>query len=223
MAAAAERDPELRARLDAMAAEAVAAERADRRRATARGWAERGVPERLFPMLHASASANDVTPEELALAPEPWPSLEAVGRFLQPSEPKTILVLAGVGHAGKTVAASWGCAFHGGRLVKAVDLIRAGMFPSDQDFWPRLERVRLLAIDDLGLEPLDARDYALACVVDLIDRRYDGARKTIITTNLAAEEFRQRYCTGPGVRMLRRVREVGRFLEVKPPAAETTP
>jgi DNA replication protein DnaC len=104
--------------------------------------------------------------------------------------------------------------------VKAVDLIRAGMFPADPDFWPTLERARLLAIDDLGLEPLDARDYALACVVDLIDRRYDGTRKTIITTNLGTEAFRERYCVGPGVRMLRRIREVGRFIVVKAPPAE---
>ena len=90
----------------------------DRRNRESR-WRNAEIPVRLWPMLHASHGGSEGGPTET-------PALKAVGPFLAPSEQRTILVLAGGVGTGKTVAVAWGCAFHGGRMVKALDLVRAG-------------------------------------------------------------------------------------------------
>lgn len=175
-----------------------------------REWRERGVPERLWASLHDGAPDEPIGPD----APRPTDALETVGRFLSPSERRTVLVIAGPVGCGKTTAAAWGVAWHGGRFVKAIELLRAGLYPSDPGFWPRLQGAKLLAVDDLGTEPLDAKGFGLAAISDLMDQRYDGARKTIVTTNLTPDELRRRF----GERMWRRLAEVGwwRTLEARP-------
>jgi hypothetical protein len=180
-----------------------------------RRWEARGIAKRLWPMLHDGAPGGPVGP----LAPQPTQALEVVGRFLSAADSKTGLVLAGDPGTGKTVAANWGAAWHpGARVVKALDLVRAGLYPDDHGFWPRMHDARLLVVDDLAAEPLDAKGFSLATICDLIDRRYDSARKTIITTNQSLEEFRQRYGTGAGARLWRRLVEVYRFVELTDPA-----
>jgi DNA replication protein DnaC len=170
-------------------------------------WRNASIPERLWPMLHASHGGREGGPSETA-------ALKAVGPFLSKNERRSILVLAGGVGTGKTVAVAWGCAFHGGRFVKALDLVRAGMFPEDPGYWPSLQRASLLAIDDLGTEPLDPKGYGHAVIADLIDRRYDASRKTILTTNLPQAAFRQRYGEGQGARLWDRIREAGLWVDV---------
>lgn len=177
-----------------------------RRRARERDWAARGIPERLWAMLHDGAPDEPIGP----LAARPTAALDAVSRFLAPDDPKTSLVLTGPVGSGKTVGAVWGATWNGGRVVKALDLVRAGLYPADPGFWPRLERERVLVIDDLGTEPLDGKGFGLAAIEDLIDRRYDGARKTIATTNLTKDAFRARF----GERVWRRLVEAGRWVEL---------
>jgi DNA replication protein DnaC len=212
-AQAAMHDPVQKANLDRLAAESMATEALYRRQQREEAWRSRAVPERLWPMLHASAAAGEPGP-----LLDPTDALEAVGRFLAGTEAKTILVLAGGPGVGKTVAAGWGAAFHGGYFAKAIDLVRIGMFPreaEDARLVRELRSARLIVLDDLGAEPLDAKGYGIAAITDLVDRRYDGARKTIVTTNLPLDEFRERYGTGSGVRLWERVREVGRFVELQ--------
>lgn len=175
-----------------------------------RSWAARGIARRLWPVFHDGAPDAPVGP----LAPKPTPALLAVSRFLSGAETRTALVLAGAVDTGKTLAAEWGAAWHGGAVVKGIDLVRAGLYPADQGFWPRLQGEKLLVIDDLGAEPLDAKGFGVAAICDLFDRRYDAARKTIITTNLPLTEFRDRYGTGAAARLWRRLVEVGRFIEI---------
>jgi hypothetical protein len=211
-AAVAQQDPAIR---DSIASQydgkLVAAPTDLLRRTRERDWAGRGIPERIWPMLHDGAPDQPVGPR----APQPWEALEVVGRFTSPAEPKTILVLAGKVDTGKTVAAAWGAAWGLGRFVKAIDLVRAGLYPADPFYWPRLHGERLLVMDDLGAEPLDPKGFGLAAISSLIDQRYDGARKTIITTNYSLEAFRDRYGTGAGERIWRRLVEVGKFHELR--------
>lgn len=207
LAEEAQHDPVMRERLDALAAAAIDAEEAERRRGRENSWRGKGIPERLWPMLHASEAGT-------AGGAEPTQAIEAVGPFLSPSQPRTILVLAGGVGVGKTVAAAWGCAFHRGQMVKALDLLRAGMFPDDPGFWPSMHRAPLLAVDDLGSEPLDGKGYGHALVADLFDRRYDAGRKTIVTTNLSSEQFKGRYGDGAGRRLWDRLREVGTWVDL---------
>lgn len=53
-----------------------------------------------------------------------------------------------------------------------------------------LAKKRLLGIDDLGTEPLVVKNYGndISPIVELLARRYDGRRFTIITTNLTVKK-----------------------------------
>lgn len=61
--------------------------------------------------------------------------------------------------------------------------------------WRALSRRNMLAIDDLGTEPVVIQDYGnhLSPVIDLLYKRYDEQLFTIITTNLTPKEIRERY------------------------------
>lgn len=112
-----------------------------------------------------------------------------------PKSPPCLFLLGGTG-AGKTVAAlhalrrmKWG------RFVRAAEL-GATVKPTiderkigHKELDPR--NVRLLVLDDLGAEQLTAR-FAEALFLT-IDARQDPKRRTIITSNLRREDFRQRY------------------------------
>jgi hypothetical protein len=210
-AAAARHDPALQAK----AAEEYEGRVVDlpevRRKHRERDWRARGIPERLWAMFHDGAPDEPVGP----LAPKPCDGLEAVGRFMSPAESRTILLLAGPVGAWKTASAAWAAAWAPGAVfAKAIEVIRQGMYPSDPGFLPRLHGARLLVLDDLAAEPLDGKGYAIAAITDLVDRRYDAARKTIITVNLPLEQFRERYGSELGARLWRRIVEVGRFVEL---------
>lgn len=54
---------------------------------------------------------------------------------------------------------------------------------------------KMLAIDDIGLEPVEVLDFGnvLNPVIDLLSYRYDEQLFTIVTTNLKPEEIRAKY------------------------------
>lgn len=177
----------------------------DRRTVREMEWTQTGIPARLWPMLHDGAPDETVGP----LAAKPTPALDAASRFLAPGEDRKFLILSGEPGTGKTVAAAWACAWNGGRFVKAMDIVRAGVY-SDHVYLRNVWRARVLTVDDVGTEPLDANGWGLAAIGNLFDERYDGNHRTIVTTNLKAEEFKPRY----GPRVWRRVTEVGRWVEL---------
>ena len=53
----------------------------------------------------------------------------------------------------------------------------------------------MLAVDDLGIEPLEIQDYGniLSPMVELLTRRYDRQLFTMVTTNLTPQEIRAKY------------------------------
>lgn len=71
----------------------------------------------------------------------------------------------------------------------------ADLAKNDNDEWQQLCRIPMLAIDDLGTEPVEVLDYGnvLYPIVDLLTRRYDRQLFTVITTNLTSEEIRAKY------------------------------
>lgn len=79
------------------------------------------------------------------------------------------------------------------RIVDARTI--AHLCKSDYAAWEELSRIGMLAIDDLGTEPVEIQDYGniLAPIVDLLSRRYDRQLFTIVTTNLQPREIRSRY------------------------------
>lgn len=64
-----------------------------------------------------------------------------------------------------------------------------------------------LVIDDLGIEYSDERGAFMSLIDEIVDARYAGERRTVITTNLSDEEFEKRYHG----RIYDRVRESGGF------------
>lgn len=145
------------------------------------------------------------------------PSLERMER------PCTVLVLAGPPGCGKTTAAARWLADACGHKARQVahskateipafmpvsQLIRVSRF--DNASMVALEKAARLVIDDLGAEYLDNKGAFLSFVDGLLNARYADWRPTVITTNLSAAQFSERY----GTRTIDRLREVGRFVEI---------
>lgn len=61
--------------------------------------------------------------------------------------------------------------------------------------WRNLIQRKMLAIDDLGTEPVEILEYGnhMIPVIDMLYKRYDEQYFTIITTNLTPTEIRKMY------------------------------
>ena len=77
---------------------------------------------------------------------------------------------------------------------------------SDYREFERIQKLNMLAIEDMGKEPLEVMVYGnvIAPVQDIIEYRYDKRLFTFITTNLSPQEITQRY----GVRVGDRLKEM---------------
>ena len=82
---------------------------------------------------------------------------------------------------------------YGIQIKDAKQIVR--MMKADYQTWEKLSQVDMLAIDDLGIEPVEVMDFGnvLCPVVDLLTKRYDMQLFTIITTNLTPSEIREKY------------------------------
>lgn len=114
------------------------------------------------------------------------------------------LLLSGDVGCGKTVAAVEAIATHYGRFWRAADASRLGAFGSEAgEELARMRSASLLVLDDLGTEFL--ADVWHANFDALVDYRYSEKKRTLLTTNLAPELFRERY----GTRVADRIRHDG--------------
>jgi DNA replication protein DnaC len=149
------------------------------------------------------------------------PAMQAARELLSFSQ--RILVLSGPKGCGKTTAASWLAAqdvrvrLPGDRDDRGVaepmfldvsKLARLSRYKAE-DVEP-LEECSLLVIDDLGMEYADEKGSFLATLDGVFNARYAAGLYTVITTNLPAKTFKERY----GERIADRIREVGRFVEL---------
>lgn len=157
-------------------------------------WKKRGVPRRMW---------EDIR------RPRYTSALKRVQEFM--AHPKQwVLFLSGVVGTGKTYAAAWAVAnTPGGIFVKAGKL--QGNGPFDRDHRHLVEQARLLVVDDLASEILDSKQFFKGYLFQLLDHRYDAATKTIITTNVSRDAFRQEYGQGGGQRLLDRIRDQGAY------------
>lgn len=203
-----DRDPAVAARIEASRAFDDAAEAKTATRYRESRWESNGIPRRFWDMLHASHTGSG--------GPDATFAVEKVQQFLRRDDKASILVLAGGTGCGKTVAASVAVAFHPGKLVKAAEFVRIGMFPDSagKETLRDFENAKVGVIDDMGAEPQDSKGYAYAALFDAFEGRYDAGAKTIITTNLTIDEFRARYGTGVGSRFWDRVRGDARWIDV---------
>lgn len=162
--------------------------------------AEMGVPLKDVRLIRAGGLA--LTGAVRALVPRPETAKDV------------LVVLSGNNGCGKTTAASsWLLAGKGGSLfVKAAALARWDCYDTEQ--MDRLLLAPRLVIDDLGVEYMDAKGRFLSVLTEVIDVRYDRSLPTVITTGLGAADFKLRYRE----RIIDRMREVGRFMELDGPS-----
>lgn len=74
-----------------------------------------------------------------------------------------------------------------------------------------LTRTELLAIDDLGTEPIEVMDYGNISypIIDLLTQRYELQQFTIITTNLTGQAIREKYGDRIADRLNEMMKKVG--------------
>lgn len=84
---------------------------------------------------------------------------------------------------------------------------------SDYEWFHNLCYSKMVAIDDLGCEPLEIQSYGniYTPIIDLLTHRYDRQLFTMITTNLTPQEIRPRY----GDRIADRLNEMVRNIVFK--------
>lgn len=93
------------------------------------------------------------------------------------------------------------------RLVDAKTISQRAI--TDEEWFRSLCRSKMIAIDDLGCEPLEIQHFGniYTPIVDLLTMRYDRQLFTIMSTNLTPMEIRQRY----GDRIADRLNEMVRI------------
>jgi DNA replication protein DnaC len=180
----------------------VAEEEAEEHRRRRKQSKTAGIPEHILRVLYDHASQDTQARRLLAEA------------FSKTPEPSIVVLSGGVG-CGKSCAAAEMAILRSGRFVTASELSSGSAYESQAR---ELEQTKFLVIDDLGCEYIDAKGYFLSRLDSLINARYANCLPTVITTNLPAtaaadnptgKSFRQY-----GERILDRIRECGRFVNV---------
>lgn len=167
---------------------------------------------------------------EIALLEKPKPT-EALQRAREwlASDWDFLLLCGGPG-AGKTIAAanvvadfldaerakepgfvlpSAGRKPSGAKVVRAAEGQRLGLFDEDsRAAVQQMRRVALLVLDDMGTEMLT--DVWRQQLDDVIDARYSDKLRTIVTTNLTPEAFKERY----GARIADRIRQTAMVVQL---------
>ena len=156
-------------------------------------WRRRGVPDRVI-----DARFDNF-----------FPSCSDAMRIVEDAKTskKTFLIFLGTPGTGKThLAAAVLMASAGGIFVTHADMMNAQHWSyQETGTTDRLERdwrkAPVLVIDDFGSLPAAKDEEAL--LYSIIGHRYDKRLRTVITSNLTTEEFRQRI----GFRLLDRIQE----------------
>jgi DNA replication protein DnaC len=122
-----------------------------------------------------------------------------------------IVVLSGSVGCGKTVAAGhWLYHARGGPYFStAAALCRANRYEKV----PAWSEASAAVIDDLGAEYADTKGAFQADLDEIIAHYHGQKKRLVITTNLRAKEFKQRY----GERIASRIRECGQFVPLAGP------
>ena len=167
-----------------------------------------GVPERI---LHNLSDIGSLVSTK---------AKEAVTNFLlQPREAWCLVLSGGKGTGKSTAAAVWlygNVPEHTPRYLSrywwtGTRIARTNGYHKDYE---KMMETRCMVIDDLGIEYLDKNGNFLQRLDELMDERYSNFRRTVITTNLNAAAFKDRY----GERVSDRLRESfaagGQYVEI---------
>ena len=133
-------------------------------------------------------------------------NIERLAAFLIRDDAKFGVMLCGVPGNGKTTllyafqsAVNWlndiGH-FEGKRAgIRIVDAKEVVMLAKDFEAFCNLRNMPMIAIEDMGREPIEVLDYGniLNPVVDMLEYRYNMQLFTFITTNLTKSQIREKY------------------------------
>jgi hypothetical protein len=145
-------------------------------------------------------------------------SIQHAKRFMS-DDALWCLIIAGDCGVGKTLAGDWAIQrffetndqrFYGSpsRMLFAAPAVREAWF--NPEAMNRMQKARLLVVDDLGSEPEDRSGYMSAALFQVVNRRWGHRLKTIITTNLTPSAFKKRY----GERAVNRLMDGGECVVV---------
>lgn len=89
-------------------------------------------------------------------------------------------------------------------VVKAKEIVQS--YTDNSLHYVNLKRTDLLAIDELGVEPVDVKNFGNASepIIDLLSYRYDKMKVTAISSNLTMKQIEERY----GLRLADRFNEM---------------
>ena len=84
-------------------------------------------------------------------------------------------------------------AYYGVTIVDALQITQ--LCKTNHTKYLELVQNDMLAIDDLGTEPVEVMDYGniMTPIIDLLTKRYEAQLFTIVTTNLDPKDIRKRY------------------------------
>jgi DNA replication protein DnaC len=164
-----------------------------------RAWALQEAAQRVFALRNAGLPQRAIEAWQAGL--RPTKGVEAVRTFV--ASGKTFLLLLGSPGCGKTVATAEALT-RGGCFFRAIELARLSSFDKeDRATFQDAAHIRTLVLDDLGAELL--HDGWRPMLDELVDIRYGNRAQTVITSNLDAKAFKERY----GERIADRVRHDG--------------
>lgn len=101
------------------------------------------------------------------------------------------------------------------RLVTAkalLDMVRDGFNGGDRGALARLERVPVLALDDLGAETVTP--FSVETLTSLLDARYAAGLPTVVTSNLSLGELHRLWGGNSGARAASRIAGMCERIEV---------
>lgn len=181
-----------------------------------RNWVEGDTDWTAQRLAHAKAPPKQ-TRLLLAKAMKPCRAVDLVRAFMTaPPGEWGFLVLSGPKDCGKTQAAVWALSqVSNGRFIRSDELSRIDSYAREEH--AMLHDPALLVIDDLGTEFMDKKGFLLRLIDSLIDGRYSFEKRTIITTNLRADDHKGKvgFKTRYGARIQDRMKECGVFEELK--------
>ena len=101
------------------------------------------------------------------------------------------------------------------RLVTAkalLDAVRDGFNGGDRGALSRIERVQVLALDDLGAETMTP--FSAETLTALLDARYAAGLPTVVTSNLSLGELYHLWGGNSGARVVSRIKGMCKCIEV---------
>jgi len=191
------------------------------------------LPEQKFPYIneHAESSIQQQgVPKRLASVIRSdkfiaTKAIKAVQKWVEQDQEAWCLVLSGGKGCGKSTAAAYWLYLMARERLKEPNqtpsktrgwwsATRVSRLSSYSDKFETMLTANMMVIDDLGVEYVDKNGHFAHRLDELIDERYSNYRRTLITTNLNAPEFKTRY----GERVADRLREGfshgGMFFEI---------